>query len=201
MVPDTFHDFFVASAGVSGALIGLLFVASSLAPERVINREAPAKAQQTAGVAFLVLSNNLFVALAALIPTIQGTPAVVVLVFAVGVVGFVGSLVLAVPTWLDRRSGPSAKVGLRWVLRAVLLLMLFGYQVWLGLQLLRNPDNSALISSLAVVSLIFYAIGVGHAWELLGARGHGLSDALDMYRERRAQRARDTLAESETSRS
>lgn len=190
MVPDGFHDFFVASAGVSGALIGLLFVASSLAPERIVNREAPAKAQQTAGVAFLVLSNNLFVALAALIPTIQGTPSVVIMVFAVGVMGIIGSLVLAVPTWLDRRSGPLARVGPRWVIRVVLMLFLFGYQEWLGVQLLRNPDDSALIGSLAVVSLIFYAIGVGHAWELLGARGHGLSDAVEMYRERRAQRAR-----------
>lgn len=199
MVPDSFHDFFVASAGVSGALIGLLFVASSLAPERIVNREAPAKAQQTAGVAFLVLSNNLFVALAALIPTGQGTPSVVIVVFVVGVAGIIGSLVLAVPTWLDRRSDPSAKVGQRWVIRVVLMLVLLGYQEWLGVQLLRNPDDSALIGSLAVVSLIFYAVGVGHAWELLGARGHDLSDAVDMYRERRTQRALDTSAEADTS--
>ena len=41
MVPAIFTNFFIASAGAGGALIGLLFVAVSIAPENTIMEGAP----------------------------------------------------------------------------------------------------------------------------------------------------------------
>jgi hypothetical protein len=68
VVPADFHDFFAAIAAVSGALIGLLFVAVSLAPERTVGGAATAVAKATAGLAVIAFTNTLVVSLLALIP-------------------------------------------------------------------------------------------------------------------------------------
>jgi len=78
LVPSDFSVFFASSAGVAGALIGLLFVAISVAPAE------PTAAQQVefdirAGVAFSALTDALTVSLFALIPGIDlGLAALVV---------------------------------------------------------------------------------------------------------------------------
>ena len=41
MVPEAFHDYFVASTGAGAVLVGLLFVAVSIAPERTVTSGAP----------------------------------------------------------------------------------------------------------------------------------------------------------------
>jgi len=66
--PEEFQNFFVAAAGVSDALIGLLFVATSIAPERTVEVRAAAVTQETAAGAYILLGNVLILALGALIP-------------------------------------------------------------------------------------------------------------------------------------
>jgi hypothetical protein len=68
MVPAIFTNFFIASAGAGGALIGLLFVAVSIAPENTIMEGAPVERQASAGSAFTSLLNAFFISLGALIP-------------------------------------------------------------------------------------------------------------------------------------
>jgi hypothetical protein len=69
MVPDDFRDFFVAAAGASGALVGLLFVAISVKPDRVIGAAAQTIHQVRASTALTAPANPLVLALVALIPT------------------------------------------------------------------------------------------------------------------------------------
>jgi hypothetical protein len=62
------HDFFTASVGSAAALIGLLFVAISVAPEQVFGIEADIDRRANAERAFTALTNVFFVSLVALLP-------------------------------------------------------------------------------------------------------------------------------------
>jgi len=62
------HDFFVASVGAAAALIGLLFVAVTLAPDRIFGQTAHPQRRADATRAFVALANVFLISLAALIP-------------------------------------------------------------------------------------------------------------------------------------
>ncbi len=62
------HDFFIASAGAAAAFIGLLFVAISVAPERVFGEGADAQKNSRALGAFIALVNVFLISLLALLP-------------------------------------------------------------------------------------------------------------------------------------
>jgi hypothetical protein len=68
MVPAAFHDYFVASTGAGAALVGLLFVAVSIAPERTVMSGAPVERQAVATSAYTALLNAFFLSLVALLP-------------------------------------------------------------------------------------------------------------------------------------
>ncbi|HEX3752806.1 MAG TPA: hypothetical protein VHW06_19720 [Streptosporangiaceae bacterium] len=68
MVSAQFHDFFLGSAGVAGALIGLLFVAISVTPGAANGKAGHIYQQVRAAAAMSMFIDALVVSLLALIP-------------------------------------------------------------------------------------------------------------------------------------
>lgn len=161
MIPAQFDNFLVTSTTVSAALLGLLFVSISISPERVFGSKAEATRQARALSAFTALTNIFFISFASLIPGIPIGPVTTVIAIP-AIVQTIG-LLLLVPHW---RAEGAARRGL---LLFLVSAIIYGYEVALGIQLWRMPTNSGALTGLLEVILGAYGVGLGRAWELLGA--------------------------------
>src|SRR5260370_3413621 len=159
MVTTDLQPFFTASVAASSALIGLLFVSVSVAPERVFGDQSDVVRQAQALSAFTALANVFFISLMALIP---------------GVLFGLVVTTVTIPAALQTL----ALLGLarQWrrlhrVLRGAFLLLasatIYGYEFALGIGMWRNPSSRGLVVNLAFVLIGAHAIGLGRAWELL----------------------------------
>jgi hypothetical protein len=172
MVPETFDNFFLAMAGAGGALIGLLFVAISIDPERTFGPGVDPGRQRVASGAYMALVNGFFISTCALLPHAN----VGDVALPVGFVGLASTIALGRD--LVRHQWRRAPEGLdRWrgVGHALLIvtanLILYGYEVVLAIQLLQHPHNAPTLFTLAGILLGVYAVGLARAWQLLGAPG------------------------------
>lgn len=185
MVPESFHDFFAAGASASGALIGLLFVAVSVAPERTVSREAPLEAQTIAASAFTAFANTLFITLAALIPG-GGIAAVTI---TVGGLGLVSTLTLVLILWRHRAL---ARLSRRWPYLLGIVAAVYATELSIGISLNGATGDLSRLRALSGLMLALYAVGLLRTWELLGARNLGLRDTRG--RSQQAETAPETAA-------
>jgi hypothetical protein len=171
VVPENFNEFFAASAGVSGALIGLLFVAISVSPEKLSSKGENIEHQIKAGAAFSALINTLLLALFALIPGNGfGQPAAILA--GVGLASTVGLLVFFLR---NRHRGEPVHPGQILILAGTFALYVL--QLVVALQLWHSPPHTGVVghvTSLAEILIVFFIIAIARAWGLLGASDTGL---------------------------
>lgn len=170
MVPADIHDFFAASAGVAGALVGLLFVAISVSAERLAKAEAAAQVLRIRAYAALIgFTNALAVSLFALLPgdQIGGASLVVALVGLFFVAGSSLSLV---------RLRQLRSVSRRDVVFFVGLVVLFIYQLVCGISVLLRPSDANAVDTIGVLVVVCFLIGVARSWELIGGPSIGFGE-------------------------
>lgn len=185
MTPPALHEFLAAAAGVAGALIGLLFVAISVAPERLSADDADQAHRVRASAALTAFTNALTVSLFGLIPGVGlGGPA-----FVVGLLGvfFVAGSLLSLT-----RFGRVPRTAMRDAFYLVGLLVVFGLQVWGGLRLLVHQHDPSAAEEIAILVSVCFFIGIARAWELIGGPDIGLGVELrERVRERRTADGED----------
>lgn len=196
MIPDTYETFFLACSGIGGALIGLLFVAISIQPERTFRPmgDTGELYQRLAEATLLTLTDAFLVSTVALIPDIN----VAWLNVFLGALGTLAALHLArqflrLHQHNSRRLEPS-RDRLRVISLSVIVTGLFVVQVLVGLQLMMDPTGEGPTRSLAVVIVGLYLLGIARAWILLGDPQHGWSGWLNPLRDPSGRREWDAMS-------
>jgi hypothetical protein len=166
VVPLSYHDFFAGCATVSGALIGLLFVAISVSPEKLAGDSASADHQVKAGAAFSALINTLVIALIALLPATNLGPASIALA-AAGLASTTGLIILL---WREHKE----KIRPGQVVLLVVLIVLYGLQLANAVRLDGSPHDVNAVDNQAVLAIVFFLFAIARAWQLVGARDTSL---------------------------
>jgi hypothetical protein len=165
------HEFFVASASVAGALIGLLFVAVSVARERILGPNASDVHSVRAAATLTAFTNALAVSLFGLVPGLHvGGPATAVAI--VGLLFIAGALLRVVPSW---RAG---RIRLSDVSFLVGLFVVFVFQLLAAIGLDRNEHDSGDLQTICVLVIVCFLAGIARAWELVGGPSINLSHEL-----------------------
>jgi hypothetical protein len=161
MTTASAHQFFSASASVAGALIGLLFVAISVAPERILGPEASDVHGVRAAATLTAFTNALTVVLFGLIPGFNAGYAAMV-VAIVGLLFITGGLLRVLPDWRAKR------IRLVDLIFLMGLLVVFVVQLIAGIGLERHAGDSNDLQIICVLVIVCFLIGIERAWELVG---------------------------------
>jgi hypothetical protein len=184
VVPAEIHDFFLASAGVAGALIGLLFVAISVSAGRLATAEASGQTHRIRAYAALTgFVNALTVSLFALVPgeKIGWTATIVAILGLLFIVASLLSLIRVRQVRWPRAQDVIFLLGLG---------VTFVLQLMSGLDVASHPGDTGTVNNIAILVIVCFLIGIARAWELIGGPNIGIAHEM-VALARRAEAARD----------
>ena len=168
MVPENIHDFFLTTGSVTGALIGLLFVAISVSAERLSQETASAQLHRIrAQAALTAFTNALTISLFSLIPGHKiGYTAVFVSLVGIS---FVTASLLSLVRLQQTQWGT-----VRDALFLVGLIVTFVIQLAEGVLLVVHQNDPGSVESIGILVIVCCLIGVARSWELIGGPSIGI---------------------------
>ena len=146
---------------MAGALIGLLFVAISVASERVLGPDASHIHGIRAAATLTAFTNALTVSLFGLVPGFGPGGAAT----AVAVLGLIFILAAL------GRSAPATRAGqiqLRELSFLIGLAVVFVIQLIVGIKLDKHPHDHDSLQTICVLVIVCFLLGIERAWELVG---------------------------------
>ncbi len=187
-IAAAYGPFLSAVSAASAALIGLLFVAVTVDPERV-RHQAQADRQMNAGMAFFAFVDTLFVALSGLLPGAgaAGTSRIL------GVVGVLAAMVVLRAAVLRRGAGAPSRVSLPLL---ALTAAVYAAQVATSQVLLQSPSRAWAENDLCATLMVLLVIGIMRSWELLGMGRGGLASLYGRTEDAPAPEAEDVAEEA-----
>jgi hypothetical protein len=160
-----YENFFIASSGASAAILGLLFVAVTVANTDDADLKTRERRTVLAGSAFLALVDAFFVSIVALT---GGAVVFGLASMAMAIVGLLGTSRLIPRAWRAgnfSRGFPTRKLNLVFA-----SISAGGFSIQLGLAVALGADDhsSVLQHALVLVVVCLYGSALGRAWDVMG---------------------------------
>jgi hypothetical protein len=174
VVSDQFHEFFLGTAGVAGALIGLLFVAISVTPAAASGRAGHVYQQVRAAAAMSMFIDALVVSLLALLPgQYLGNGST-----ALAVAGITSTVALVITFARTHDSSRTFWSSARTLVLFAAVLVIYGFQLASALHLNGSAADNGEVAEQGTLVVIMFLMGIARAWEIVGATKLRVLDVL-----------------------